>query len=240
MEHFGEHLFVESKVELADKLEYAEDRLGADISIGDTEGLHLPDLTLTPFKPNFARSVAKVKVAGEIAGDLYVIVFRQGDSTGDFSAEYPEGSLLLPETGSFGNIDEVYPRSISGTYPRPKPQLAEICIPLCNAMVWEDERVNYYGGTELRILGLGDSGDTTQIKVIDSSRTTHARSSVQSSSKQPSFLTLGTDNFGRRVGDPHAVFNPSNNIQIAGFLAVDSPKWFDLLASFDPVNPYVG
>jgi hypothetical protein len=238
MERVPEEIFNRAKLELEAKVGVASDMLGAEISVGADEGVFLPELEITPDKPNSARSVAQLRVAGKTAGDLYVIVFGKGDSTGAVSDKYPAGSLEVPE--------ELISRSgLLGSYPRPKTQLAEICIPLANARVWEKEaaKVTYYQGTALRILGLEhlEDGGVARVAAVDEDKSSHVigwGSSIQAHAKNPSFLTLGTDSFGRRVGDPHAIFNPSVHIQVAGFVAVESPEWFDLLASFDPVNPY--
>ena len=168
---------------------------------------------------------------------FYVIIFNKGDSTGEYSEEYPQDSLEVPPL----NLGDATLTPGSTSYPRPTNQLAEICIPLVNAMIWQDERVTMYRGTHLRLIGINKGGSLEKPTVtpVDLGPYGSNRTPSQAFSESPSFLTLGTDSFGRRVGDPHAVFNPSKHVQIAGFIAATDERWLDLLASFEPTNPYV-
>jgi hypothetical protein len=242
MNESGKFIFNRAATDLEDKVERASKLLGQDIGIGAKEGVKLKEPELTPLKPNTARSVAQVRVAGEVAGDLYVIIFNKGDSTGEYSEEYPQDSLEVPPLNLSNNIGDATLTPGSASYPRPKSQLAEICIPLVNAMIWPDERVTMYGGTQLRLIGVNndDSLERPMVTPIDLGSHGVNKNPLQAFSKAPSFMTLGTDSFGRRVGDPHAVFNPSENVQIAGFIAATDERWLDLLASFEPINPYAG
>jgi len=84
--------------------------------------------------------------------------------------------------------------------------------------------------------------DYAQSQVLDSTNSSAGK-------KVGPFITLGTDNFGRRVGDPHSLLYPStlngeNAIDVVGFLPAITERseggvdLLDLLASFEPINPY--
>ncbi len=123
----------------------------------------------------------------------------------------------------------------SALYPRPKTGIsAEICVPLASAAFGQ-----FYRGTKLQILtALNEKDhpevDITKLHLGDAS----------------SFVTLGTDNFGRRVGDPHALFYPNppslvdmyerTALQVVAFLPSYNGEDYelDLLTAFSPVNPY--
>ncbi len=62
---------------LKDALEGYQEYLGRDVRFEE-----FPDFTLTPEKPNTARTVVPVTFSGRKAGDLYAILFQEGDGTG--------------------------------------------------------------------------------------------------------------------------------------------------------------
>ncbi len=203
--------------------------LKEEVGVGVSSGVEMDDFTVTNDKPNFARTVAPFYVARELVGDLFVIAFQPGDATGDYSEQYPEGSIIVPEDLLVPGFEE------KGSYPRPKHQIAEVCIPLTS--FWDDPSIsgrdkklfyNYNAGLQIVGIASDENGIKTAKVIVDAP-----------SSKGRPFITLGTDSFGRRVGDPHAIRNAStSNLQIAAFLAIEDSRWTDLLAAFEPINPY--
>jgi hypothetical protein len=205
----------------------ASTNLKDEVGVGVNNGVEMDDFTITDDKPNFARTLAPLYVARELVGDLFVIAFQPGDATGDSSDQYPEGSIVVPEELLVPGFER------KGSYPRPKHQIAEVCIPLANfwtnPLAGRDKGI-FYGGTGLQIVGVGsdEDGNKTAEVIVD-----------RPSTEGLPFITLGTDSFGRRVGDPHSIRNAdANHLQVAAFLAIEDPKWVDLLAAFEPINPY--
>ncbi|HRV75947.1 MAG: hypothetical protein H6799_00565 [Candidatus Nomurabacteria bacterium] len=70
MTESGRYTFDTATKTLEEKVKRASSLLGKDIAVGASEGVELANPKLTPLKPNTARSVAQVRVAGEVAGDL--------------------------------------------------------------------------------------------------------------------------------------------------------------------------
>src|SRR3989344_1594424 len=73
-----------------------------------------PDLTLTPEKPNSARTIIPVTYGTAKIGDLYAIVFVKGDGTGD-SKNYKLDDLTIPsEFQHTEKPERVIPRAKTG------------------------------------------------------------------------------------------------------------------------------
>jgi hypothetical protein len=231
MERVPGEVFDKAVQTLAEKVEQASSRLGREISVGGDEGVTVPELSLTPHKPNFARALVPVRVAGEHATNAWIIAFRPGDGTGDYSGFEP-GSLLAPE-----DLLRMSAHGESALYPRPKTGMtAEICVPLAKAAFG-----HFYQGTSLQILRALRKNEEEGLEL--NTAEVHLRGAS-------SFVTLGTDNFGRRAGDPHALVYPNppslvdtyerTALEVVAFLPSLNGEDYelDLLAAFDPVNPY--
>lgn len=227
---------------LEDKVAKAARSLGKDIGVGVKDGVQLESLHLEGGKPNYARTSAQVYVAGKTAANLWVIAFKPGDATGDYSTKFPPGSLIVPEDLRSNSGDK-------GTYPRPKPQVAEIAIPLAHA----ETAHRIFGGTTLRLLTVAGEGEDARVTLVEGANFTPG-SSVRfgggsNRHDDDNFVTLGVDSFGRKVGDPHSLVNMSLDgdeeaVDVVAFLAAESEAsaegvdLMDLLGAFDPVNPY--
>lgn len=232
MERVPQEIHVHAVKTLTEKIERASGRLGKEISVGGddrSEGVQIPELSLTPEGTNFARTLVPVRVAGEHVLNAWVIAFRPGDGTGNDSG-FAEGSLILPE-----HLSRASSHGDLALYPRPKTGItAEICVPLANAAFG-----HFYKITKLGILTVSTQEEGPTV--------TDAGVYLDDAD---SFITLGTDNFGRRVGDPHALFYPATQsldseygrtaLEVVAFLPSLNGEDYelDLLAAFNPTNPY--
>lgn len=187
----------------------------------------------TPDKPNSARATVEVAVnALGLQATMYVIAFEPGDGTGDFSG-FSEGTLEFPE-----GIRDYTNRGVSALYPRSKEGVAgEICIPLLPSSLFHRGAGRSTCLSLLTVTG----NHLEEVSMLDFYKTADPKDYPSS------IITVGTDNFGRRVGDPHSLVYPLDRIrsapptEIVGFLAVTEdhgPEGLALLNAFNPVNPY--
>lgn len=191
----------------------------------DDEGKDASDLTLTPDKPNTARSATPVIHLGEKIGDLYVIAFKPYDGTGDtktFSLD------KLTVDGPYPRLDKVVPRSKGGTHHE-----GHMTIVSHNVDDVHADPVRFAGAYDP--LGL-DGHLIKKIGELGQSAT------VGEDELSPlTTLTVGyRQDTGERFGDPHAVYNPNRTVQVAGFLAISDEvhkKYPSLLDSLDPKLP---
>ncbi len=159
-----------------------------------------PDLVLTPDKPNSARTIIPVTHKETKVGEMYVIVFRPGDGTGD-SKTYTLDQLRIPP--KYRYIEKparVLPRSKQGI-------ICEGFFPLFSIGQNHPEMF----AVSLEELTVDDVSNLQTI----------VRAWTLNNGNQPTvYQTTGMDLQSRRFGDPHAIHNATNKIQVAGFLAV--------------------
>jgi len=167
---------------------------------------------MTPHKRYTARSASVVEHLGEAIGNLTVIVFDEGDCTGN------ESDFQLARSMAGGNYPltpQVVPRrkvdirseahlAIATLMPGRAPQLYANNLDLIGL---KDERLN-----QLAHLGLEDPAALMHIY----------ENRYQGGPIGPTAtLTTGFNPYsGERFGDPHAVYNNQPFVQIAGFLAL--------------------
>ncbi len=84
--------------------------------------LDFPDLSLTPEKPNSARTIIPVAFEGSRMGELYTIVFLKGDGTGDSKTYIPEDVIIPLEFYHASKVERVIPRAKTGI-------IHEFCFP---------------------------------------------------------------------------------------------------------------
>jgi len=190
------------------------------------------EFTSPPNKANSARMVLPVCVDDVKVTKLCVIVFQPREATGEYTEDFPEGSLDIGQ--QYGGWVASSGVKEFGFYPRPKAAFSEICLPIGSYKLPFDPHPGSLDNlpstaVSVRILGVDASS---------SSKVTSLRSDI---STDAPFVTLGTDSFSRRVGDPHTIVSyPTDRLQIAGFMAANEPDpdLLDLLNSFRPFNPY--
>ena len=187
---------------------------------------------LTPDKPNSARSVTRVTdYVGKFVGDLFTIVFKPGDGSGDESS-YRVTAL---------DFDYRYPKEPKAV-PRSKEKiLAEVFLPiLMHKIESPNACANQFFGT-LDLLGIKPvNGKPRVIKLA-----TLGSRLIASSTGAQAYYTCGereTDNEPDRFGDPHAVYNSlEKSVVIASFLAVArgpiERSLLEALKSLSPLEP---
>lgn len=169
------------------------------------------DFVLTPEKPNAARSISTVKHLGEAVGTLYVIAFAPYDGTGD------ENSRTLRDISvpvHYPPHPKVVPRDKTGVH-------SEMYLPIFGQHARASADPALHAG-QLDALGLQADGMTiapvlhlgqTQaafMRAIDSGAEVW-RPEIQ--------FTVGYQG-DKRYGDPHAIYNNYQVLQVAGFLAI--------------------
>lgn len=192
-----------------------EDALSAYKQSIGMEFKDFPDLTLTPEKPNSARTIIPITYENVKIGDLYVIVFAKGDGTGD-AKTYTLDDLIIPKEFQHTEKPErIIPRAKTGiTY--------EALIPLFS-MTQKGYAAMF--AVSLDELGIVDKTITPLWKLgqsdSDYSKVLHGEVSAD----PQIYFTVGESPDGKRVGDPHAIYyNPHTEIedalQVVGFLGI--------------------
>lgn len=169
-------------------------------------------LTLTPDKPNSARSATLVKHLGETLGTLYVIAFDFEDGTGD------ESMFALDDQIGFG----FYPRDAK-VLPRSKASLhSEAHLTLASFSLHKpnEDPVMFAGNLEL--VGFREPRYLAQLAALGQSAANFSKAIFREEQAQPTvtYTTGNRHDTGERFGDPHAVFNSANVVQVCGFVAV--------------------
>ncbi|RJQ16769.1 hypothetical protein C4573_01760 [Candidatus Woesearchaeota archaeon] len=176
-----------------------------------------PDLTLTPDKPNSARTIIPVTYGTAKVGELYAIVFAKGDGTGD-SKSYQLENLLIPEEFRHAEKPErVIPRAKTGV-------IAEGCFPFFSLT---PEGYTAMFAASLDELGIQDNAivplwklglnDADYAKALRDERRVHPQI----------YLTVGDSLQGTPIGDPHAVYynrSTEDALQVVGFLGITDKK----------------
>jgi hypothetical protein len=170
------------------------------------------DFSLTPEKPNSARTVIPVSYEGVKVGELYAIVFAKGDGTGD-SKTFGLESLTIPSEYMHDTKPErVIPRSKKRVIREGFFPLFSI-TPQGNTAMYAAslDELSLVGNSVAKVWTLGlNNSDYSKVldgKVIISPHV---------------YSTVGAQN-GKRVGDPHAIYydrSKPDALQVAGFLSI--------------------
>lgn len=172
-----------------------------------------PDLTLTPDKPNSARTIIPVICEHAKLGDLYVIVFVKGDGTGDSKTYKLDELIIPPEFQHIEKPERVIPRAKTGIiyegfFPlfsmTPKGYIAMFASSL------DELGIVNKTITPLWRLGQNDS---------DYSKELHGKESAN----PQVYFTVGKSSNRNRVGDPHSIYynrNIEDALQVVGFLGI--------------------
>lgn len=176
-----------------------------------------PDLSLTPEKPNSARTIIPVSFEGSNIGELYAIVFLKGDGTGD-SRTYKPADIIIPsELYHFEKVERVIPRAKTGI-------IYEFCFPFFFSV--NAERKIAMFASSLDELGIED-GRISPLLKIGLSNPDYSRALDDSLRVQPQiYMTVGTSMEGKRIGDPHSIYyskEVEDAIQVVGFYGISDP-----------------
>ncbi|MEO6761246.1 MAG: hypothetical protein ABI220_02600 [Candidatus Saccharimonadales bacterium] len=197
-------------------------------------------LELTPDKPNSARSIINVLHEHELIGSLFVIAFAPDDATGD-NKTFNLGEVVLPNL----RPDTKYlPRSKKGTYAEVHLALASQAIDLR----YGSEPVMYAG--HLSLLGLIDENNVGKIGYVGQDPCMFPYNLALSRPLDPlATLTVGnrdemlhSEVMGSRFGDPHAVWNNTQAVQVAGFFSLSSelgPDHIEVFRQLGAQEPYL-
>jgi len=177
-----------------------------DVELGFQE---FPDLSLTPNKPNSARTIIPITYAGTKVGNMYAIVFLQGDGTGD-NKTYGLDDIIIPAKFKYDEKPErVIPRAKTGI-------IAEGFFPLFSMNQYDyitpfaahlDELTLNKDKVVVPTFQLGQN-EAEYLRAIDFGL-------IQ--------LTTGMDKSGNRFGDPHAIYygvEAYDSVQVVGFLPI--------------------
>jgi len=197
---------------LKDALEGYEEYLGAPVRFED-----FPDFVLTPEKPNTARTIVPVSCSGRKAGDLYAILFQEGDGTGD-AKTYSLGQLKVPDELKYREKPErVLPRAKTGV----------ICEGFFPMFSMRDSKPVMFTACldELGIDSLNNPVRVVRAWYLGQGPTDYLRAVYMDHKTEPQvYFTVGNDKRGRRFGDPHSIHYGTRNVdalQVAGFLAIN-------------------
>lgn len=180
------------------------------------------NLNLTPDKPNSARSEVDASFRGTQIGKMYIIAFKPGDGTGS-EVSYQLKDLL---------VDSPYPKKIC-IVPRNKTGVhSEAHLTVVTHKIDDPHAEPELFAGLFDLLGL--KGNTVK-KIAELGRPT-----TQETATPMATLTVGYGKRGERFGDPHAIYNAIQTIQVCAFLAIaiDIHKVYpDILAGLNPQQP---
>lgn len=201
------------------------------INHGDFAWGAFSEFTLTPEKPNTARTTIPLVYKGEERATMNAIVFAPGNGTGDTSTYQ---LLDLP----------IHERSYARerVIPRKKVCAMEIFFPLLT--ITENRAKTHTLHPHLASLEeLSIDEERNVVKLWDLGEPREFRPSPNSIQPQLQFTT-GHYPSGKRFGDPHSIFyNPqvaeafaTPPIQVVGFVAIDAAQ-NPLAEIFDRIRP---
>ena len=182
------------------------------------------NLTLTPEKPNSARSATPAQYKGKEVGTLYIIAFKPQDGTGD---EKTHKLADLDVDTPYPRITSVVPRSKAGVHSEGHLTIVTHKIEDVHAEpVLFDGSYDLLGLEKTRVLKIGTLGQPN----------------LQTAYLEPTAtLTTGYDRESRRFADPHAVFSMlPDRIQVCAFLAISdavNQEYANILKSLNPQFP---
>ncbi len=170
------------------------------------------DFVLTPDKPNTARTVVPVLCDEQKVGDLYVILFRPGDGTGD-EGTFKTGDLIVPDRFCYKTKpSRVFPRSKQGVECEGYFPLFSMRDRICFLYAGSLDLLSPLNGVVIKECTLG-LGALNYQKVLCEGKPVTPRIE----------LTTGTVKGRYRFGDPHAIHygvETAGVVQVAGFLSV--------------------
>ncbi len=204
-----------------------ENLLGNNVKFGNYPPLHI-----VPNKAYAARTIIPVNYGGMKKGDLYVLLFKPGDGTGN-EDYFTKDDLVIPSELVFRDRPErVFPRFKEGI-------LVEAFLPFFS--IYNNSLyINHVCLEELIVDDKDGSKSVVNFGYLGSSPEDYRknlRNGTQSLSHPFVQMTVGSTRFGERFGDPNAIYCPKDFValQVAGFLAIkekDNPlaKIIDKLA----------
>lgn len=185
-------------------------------------------LTLTPDKPNSARSESDVYFRRQLLGTLFVIAFKPGDGTGS-EVTHKLGDLRVEPP--YPRETKVVPRSKEGVHS--EAHLTILRYGLENAHAYPElfqgtlDELTLDGGIVRKTHEVGQAIDENIIVPV-ATLTTGYRNRA------------GYPN-GERFGDPHAIYNSIRDyLQVCAFLAISDEihkMYSDALNALNPMLP---
>ena len=187
-------------------------------------------LTLTPEKPNTARTIVTVGQGDYALAKMYAILFLPGDGTGDANT-YKPGQLIVPEYLQF----EDKPERI---LPRKKDCEKEIFLPFFsvingkfhnNVVSLEELTVDDVQNPKT-IVKYDDLGDSAE-------KYGNMLNGMYTIKREPFCRrTTGYDEESKRFGDPHAIYHRKEleSMQMVGFISLE--KGNPLIKIFNDLN----
>ncbi len=167
------------------------------------------DLEPTPDKPYTAKTVVPVRCADTSAGEMTVVVFMGGDGTGNQTTYRLHEVTVSPELQHIKQRDRIIPRSKNGV-------VAEGYFPLFSQR--SDDATFFPFAGSLEELTLDDSKRIVRAWTLGRGCYAHLGGPL-------AHFTLGTDAYGKRFGDPHAIYNEHHgSVQVAGFLPIHNEQ----------------
>lgn len=222
---------------LSKRLSSESVRLPEGVTFGD---INQP-FYLTLDKPNTARTTIPVYYNDSPAGNIYVILFKPGDGTGD-TKTYKTGMLDIPE--DLKSKDSLFRNESKKILPRKKICAMEIFIPFFSIK----GDLIYSGLASLEELTVDDVKNPTKVvRAYNLGRDKEAYKGILKMHPTASGygarnswdmqLTAGCKRDGSRFGDPHSVIHNVDEkvIQVVGFLSIEE-KGTPLAAAFDSVE----
>jgi len=196
--------------EFRDNLEVA---LGEYAQKFDLTFKDFPNFKRTENKPTYARTIVPV----ESVGDMYVIIFRPYDGTGDAKS--------FPGTGIPSRLyQNVFPARV---IPRSKEGvLAEGYFPFFNQA--KDEYVGLFAG-HLDELTLEDGEIVPRWQLGQNKSEFLKAINTGSMSLLPRIQYTVNESFG----DPHAIYNSTDVVQVAGFLSIKEESLLKITEKWD-------
>jgi len=171
---------------------------------------------LTPEKPNTARTLVPVSYKGKSAGDMFAILFRPGDGTGDSSRFQPWELNILGEYRK--HPERVLPRDKTGIDYELFFPFFSVGKKVCwYAVSLEELTVDNvkHPNVVVKERDLGFKADR-YVKIL----------SVRDAVMPMISITTGYGNDGERFCDPHAVYFrvKADVIQVVGFLPIKNAE----------------
>ncbi len=172
-----------------------------------------PNLTLTPEKPNYARTIIPVTYGATNIGNFYAIVFVRGDGTGD-SKTYSLDDLAIPQEFQHAEKSErVIPRAKTGVVCEGFYPLFSMTAQGCAMFAASLDELGVINNTITRLWKLGQE-DSDYSKALNGELCFDPKV----------YFTVGESLDGKRIGDPHSIYynrNTEDVIQVVGFLALN-------------------
>ena len=190
-----------------------EDALNNYASITGLRFQDFPDLTLTPEKPNSARTVIPVTYDSVRIGDFYAIVFVRGDGTGDSKTFKLDNLTISPDYVHNEKPERVIPRAKTGI-------ISEGFFPLFS-LTPKNEVVMFASSLDELSVFDGELGLLWKLGQDNSDYSRSIRNGVAQEAQV--YFTVGNYPGGKRIGDPHSIYytrDTEDALQVVGFLGI--------------------